>query len=48
MLRRKLPYAGNTGGRKPAVLVAQGRAIGMAVRWKVENRRWSKLAEWLA
>ncbi len=47
MLRRNLPHAGITRGRKLVVLVGQ-RPIGMAVRGKVEGRRWSKLAEWLA
>lgn len=42
------PYAGITRGRKLVVLVGQRRAVGMAVRGKVEGRRWSKLAEWLA
>ncbi len=48
MLRRNLLYTGITRGRKLVVLVGQRRAIGMAVRGKVEGRRWSKLAEWLA
>ena len=48
MLRRNLPHAGIMRGRKLVVLVGQSRAIGMAVRGKVEGRRWSKLAEWLA
>ncbi len=48
MLRRKLAYTGTTRGRRLVVLVGQRRAIGMAVRGKVEGRRWSKLAKWLA
>ena len=48
MLRRNLLYTGITRGRKLVVQVGQRRAIGMAVRGKVEGRRWSKLAEWLA
>ncbi len=48
MLRRNLPYTGITRGRKRVVLVGEQRAIGMAVKGKVETRRWSKLAEWMA
>lgn len=29
------------------VLVGQKQAIGMAVKGRVEGRRWSKLEEWL-
>ncbi len=48
MLRRNLLYTGITRGRKLVVLVGQRKAIGMAVKGKVEDRRWSKLAERLA
>ncbi len=48
MLRRNLLYTGITRGKALVVLVGQKKAIGMAVRGKVEGRRWSKLAEWLA
>jgi exodeoxyribonuclease V alpha subunit len=48
MLRRNLLYTGITRGRQMVVIVGQKRAIGMAVRGRVEARRWSKLAEWLA
>ncbi len=48
MLRRNLLYTAITRGRKLVVLVGQRKAIGMAVKGKVEDRRWSKLAEWLA
>jgi exodeoxyribonuclease V alpha subunit len=48
MLRRNLLYTGITRGRKLVVLVGEKRAIGMAVKGKVETRRWSKLAEWMA
>ncbi len=48
MLRRNLLDTGITRGRKLVVLVGHGRSVGMAVRGKVERRRWSKLAEWLA
>ena len=48
MLRRNLFYTGITRGRKLVVVVGQKQAVGMAVKGKVETRRWSKLAEWLA
>ena len=48
MLRRNLLYTGITRGRKLVVVVGQKQAVGMAVQGKVETRRWSKLAEWLA
>ena len=48
MLRRNLLYTGITRGRKLVVVVGQKQAVGMAVKGKVETRRWSKLAEWLA
>jgi exodeoxyribonuclease V alpha subunit len=48
MLRRNLLYTGITRGRKLVVLVGQKQAVGMAVKGKVETRRWSKLAEWMA
>jgi exodeoxyribonuclease V alpha subunit len=48
MLRRNLLYTGITRGRKLVVLVGQKKAVGIAVKGKVETRRWSKLAEWLA
>ena len=47
MLRRNLLYTGITRGRKVVVVVGQKQAIGMAVKGKVETRRWSKLAEWM-
>ncbi|MAE43981.1 MAG: ATP-dependent RecD-like DNA helicase [Magnetovibrio sp.] len=47
MLRRNLLYTGITRGRKMVVLVGQKKAIGMAVKGRVEGRRWSKLQEWL-
>ena len=47
MLRRNLLYTGITRARKLVVLVGQKKAIGMAVKGKVETRRWSKLAEWM-
>ncbi len=48
MLRRNLLYTGITRGRKLVVLVGQKKAAGMAVKGKIEARRWSKLAEWMA
>ncbi len=48
MLRRNLLYTGITRGRKLVVLVGEKKAVGMAVKGKVETRRWSKLAEWMA
>jgi exodeoxyribonuclease V alpha subunit len=47
MLRRNLLYTGITRGRRLVVLVGQKQAVGMAVKGKVETRRWSKLAEWM-
>ncbi len=47
MLRRNLVYTGVTRGKKLVVLVAQKRALGIAVRGKQTDRRWSKLVEWL-
>ena len=48
MLRRNLLYTGITRGRKLVVLVGQKQAVVMAVKGRVETRRWSKLAEWMA
>ncbi len=48
MLRRNLLYTCITRGRKLVVLVGQKQAIGMAAKGKIETRRWSKLAEWMA
>jgi exodeoxyribonuclease V alpha subunit len=48
MLRRNLLYTGITRGRRLVVLVGQRQAVGMAVKGRVETRRWSKLMEWLA
>ena len=48
MLRRNLLYTGITRGKRMVVLAGQRQAIGMAVRGKVESRRWSKLEEWMA
>jgi exodeoxyribonuclease V alpha subunit len=48
MLRRNLLYTGITKGRNMVVLVGQKQAIGMAVKGRIEGRRWSKLGEWLS
>jgi exodeoxyribonuclease V alpha subunit len=48
MLRRNLLYTGITRGKQMVVLVGQKKAIGMAVKGRVEGRRWSKLEEWLS
>ncbi|MET0743472.1 MAG: ATP-dependent RecD-like DNA helicase [Microvirga sp.] len=48
MLARNLLYTGVTRGRRLVVLVAQKRALGMAVRGGQGKRRWTKLKEWLA
>jgi len=47
MLRRNLLYTGITRGKKMVVLVGQKKAIGMAVKGRIEGRRWSKLEELL-
>ena len=47
MLRRNLLYTGITRGQKLVVLVGQKKAVGIAVKGKVETRRWSKLGEWM-
>ncbi len=47
MLRRNLLYTGITRGKQMVVLVGQKKAIGMAVKGRVQDRRWSKLSEWL-
>ncbi len=45
MLRRNLLYTGITRGQKMVVLVGQKKAIGIAVKGRVEGQRWSKLGE---
>src|SRR4051794_11796700 len=47
MLRRNLLYTGVTRGRQLVVLVAQPKAVAIAVKGQHERRRWSKLHEWL-
>jgi exodeoxyribonuclease V alpha subunit len=48
MLQRNLLYTGVTRGKKLVVLVAQKKAVAIAVRNVSGRRRWSKLCEWLA
>ena len=47
MLQRNLLYTGVTRGRQLVVLVAQPKAVAIAVKGQQERRRWSKLHEWL-
>ncbi len=47
MLQRNLLYTGVTRGRRLVVLVAQPKAVAIAVKGQHERRRWSKLREWL-
>jgi exodeoxyribonuclease V alpha subunit len=47
MLARNLLYTGVTRGRKLVVLVGQRKAVSIAVRDGKDQRRWSKLREWL-
>ncbi len=48
MLARNLIYTGVTRGKRLVVLVAQKKAIGIAVRGQKAKRRWTKLKEWLS
>src|SRR4051794_39521227 len=41
-------YTGVTRGKRLVVLVAQRKAVGIAVRGGNMKRRWTKLREWLA
>ncbi|HEV2604065.1 MAG TPA: hypothetical protein VGU24_10435, partial [Microvirga sp.] len=43
-----LLYTGVTRGKRLVVLVAQRKAIGIAVRGGSMKRRWTKLKEWMA
>ena len=47
MLARNLLYTGVTRGKRLVVLVAQKKAVGIAVRGQKAKRRWTKLKEWL-
>ncbi len=43
MLKQDLIYTGITRGKRLVVLVAQQKALAMAVTGKRDERRWSKL-----
>ena len=47
MLQPNSIYTGITRGRKLVVLVAQTKALAMAVRSRRSITRWSRLADWL-
>ena len=47
MLRRNLLYTGVTRGKRLVVLVGQRQALGIAVRGRQTQRRWSRLRAWL-
>src|ERR1700678_1641736 len=47
MLQRNLLYTGVTRGKRLVVIVAQKKAVAIAVRNISGRRRWSKLDEWL-
>ena len=48
MLQRNLIYTGMTRGRQLVILVGQTKALGLAVRGRALQRRYSKLLEHLA
>jgi exodeoxyribonuclease V alpha subunit len=48
MLARNLVYTGVTRGKRLVVLIAQSRALAIAVRGGKTKRRWTKLREWLS
>ena len=48
MLRRNRVYAGGTRGKRLVVLVWQRKALAIAIKGGREQRRWSKLREWLS
>ena len=48
MLERNLLYTGVTRGQQLVVLVAQMKAVAIAVKGQQGRRRWSKLREWLS
>jgi exodeoxyribonuclease V alpha subunit len=47
MLQRNLLYTGVTRGKRLVVLLGQRKALAIAVKRSQEERRWSKLGEWL-
>ena len=48
MLARNLLYTAVTRGKKLVVLIAQKKAMAIAVRGGQMKRRWTKLRDWLA
>ena len=48
MRQRNLLDTGVTRGRKLVMLVAQPKAVALAVKGEQERRRWSRLREWLS
>jgi exodeoxyribonuclease V alpha subunit len=46
MLKRNLIYTGVTRGKRLVVIVGSRQALAIALRSRQE-RRWSKLREWL-
>jgi exodeoxyribonuclease V alpha subunit len=47
MLARKLIYTAVTRGKRLVVIVGPAKAIAIAVGRQSDDRRWTKLAEWL-
>lgn len=47
MLRRNLVYTAVTRGRKLVVMIGQRKALAMAINARTDQRRWTKLKEWL-
>lgn len=47
MLNRNLIHTGITRDKRPVMLIRRKRALVMAVKGKLVQRQWSKLAEWL-
>ena len=48
MLQRNLLYTAVTRGRRLVVVVGQKKALGIAIKARKTNRRWSKLKEHLS
>ena len=47
MLKKNLLYTAITRGRKLVVLIGQKKAIAIAVKNRKDNKRYTKLKEWL-
>ena len=47
MLQRNLLYTGLTRGQRLVVLLGERRALGIAVRGRGQQARWTRLREWL-